>query len=77
MSVIYNEHVTGLHFEEQQKRTKKHKNERKTRNEDNDADGGCIDMCFLWEDPHVSSQLSEHADASIKVRAPISHIQSN
>ena len=47
MSVICNEHVTGLHFEKQQKRTKKHKNERKTRNEDNDADGGGIDTyCY-------------------------------
>ena len=51
----------------------KHKNERKTRNEDNDADGGCIDMCFLWEDPHESSTLPEHADESTKVRAPIAH----
>ena len=51
MSVIYNEHVTGLHFEKQQQRTKQHKNERKTRNEDNDADGGCIDMCFFMGRP--------------------------
>ena len=28
---------------------------------------------FLWEDPHASSQLPEHADESIKVRAPIAH----
>ena len=28
---------------------------------------------FLWEDPHESSTLPEHADESIKVRTPIAH----